>query len=87
MRIEARRAGEGVELLVADPGPGGPEAERERVFEPFHTRSSGGRSGHGAGLGLAIVRQLVSLHGGRVNVGVSASGGAALTFTLPRHVT
>jgi signal transduction histidine kinase len=49
----------GRELRVCDSGPGVPEAERERVFEPFYSK-------HGVGLGLALVRQIARRHGGEV---------------------
>jgi two-component system, OmpR family, sensor histidine kinase RstB len=54
------RVGRG-ELRVCDAGPGVPEAERERVFEPFYRRAG---SAQGAGLGLALVRQIARRHGG-----------------------
>jgi two-component system, OmpR family, sensor histidine kinase RstB len=47
----------GRELRVSDGGPGVPQAERERVFEPFYSK-------HGVGLGLALVRQIARRHGG-----------------------
>lgn len=73
-------------LLVAvrDQGPGIPEADRQRVLEPFATGSLAARVGRGAGLGLAIVDQLVALHGGRLRIGDAPGGGASLEFTLPR---
>jgi two-component system, OmpR family, sensor histidine kinase RstB len=49
------------EIRVCDAGPGVPEAERERVFEPFYRRPG---SAQGAGLGLALVRQIARRHGG-----------------------
>ena len=52
-----------VELRVCDRGPGVPEAEREQVFEPFYRRR-GAAEGVGAGLGLALVRQIARRHGG-----------------------
>ena len=54
---------ENVELTVCDGGAGIPESERERVFEPFH-RAGAGR---GAGLGLALVRQIARRHGGEAH--------------------
>jgi signal transduction histidine kinase len=58
-----------VELIVADDGPGIPPEHRDRVFTRF-TRldDARDRAGGGAGLGLAIVRELVAAHGGRVRV-------------------
>lgn len=56
------RAGE-AELRVCDHGPGVPEAQRERVFEPFYRYAASADAG-GAGLGLALVRQIARRHGG-----------------------
>ncbi len=67
-----------VELAVADRGPGFPEADRHRVFEPFFT----GRQG-GTGLGLAIVSRIVEDHGGAVEVLDRPGGGAVVGFWLP----
>ncbi|GAA0910046.1 HAMP domain-containing sensor histidine kinase [Streptomyces thermoalcalitolerans] len=71
-------------LRVADDGPGVPVAERERIFERFvrlddaRTRDDGG-----AGLGLAIVRDVVRRHGGDITVGEAPSGGALFEVRLP----
>ncbi|OGA72561.1 MAG: hypothetical protein A3F77_04840 [Betaproteobacteria bacterium RIFCSPLOWO2_12_FULL_67_28] len=61
--IELRVAdsGRGAEIRVCDHGAGIPQDERERVFEPFYRRPG---SGQGAGLGLALVRQIARRHGG-----------------------
>jgi len=73
-----------VELTVADDGPGVPDDERERIFERF-TRLDASRVRHqgGAGLGLAVVRSIVSRHGGYVWADKSPLGGARFTFELP----
>ncbi len=74
----------GVDLVVADDGPGVPEGDRERVFERFvrlddaRTRDAGG-----SGLGLAIVAEVVRAHGGTVSVGESTLGGASFAVHLP----
>ncbi len=60
-------------LSVSDTGPGIPESERERVFDPYYTTRKGG-----TGLGLAIVRRIVFDHGG--NVWVESRPGAGATF-------
>jgi len=70
LRIQ-RIDGEHIAVSVRDDGPGIPEAERELVFEPFH-RVRG--SEPGAGLGLALVREVARLHGGRAYVEPAASG-------------
>ena len=73
--------GGGVQVRVADEGPGVPTEERERVFEPFYRRDDGGRAG--SGLGLAIARAIVTAHGGRIWIEGTPLGGAAVVFELP----
>lgn len=73
-------------ILVADQGPGIPEAEREKIFDMFYTAARGDRGGQGTGLGLAICQGMVGAHGGRVTVGEGLNGrGACLTLHLPLH--
>ena len=75
---------EGVELVVADDGPGIPEANREQVFGRFYRlQSARDRESGGAGLGLAIVREVVVAHGGKVWVADSVVG-AEFHVRLPR---
>jgi two-component system sensor histidine kinase KdpD len=73
-------------IEVADRGPGIPEAEREAVFEKFYGRKQGGAQG-GAGLGLAICRGVVEVHGGRIWVESRPGGGASFRFVLPIEKT
>ena len=75
-------------LIVGDDGPGVPQAEQDRVFERFARVETGrGRSAGGTGLGLAIVAQIAGDHGGRVEVGTAADGGAAFVVDLPELAT
>lgn len=67
-----------VRVRVADNGPGIDPANRERVFRPFFTTRR-----DGTGLGLALVQKIVVTHNGRVTIGASPAGGAALDVTLP----
>jgi signal transduction histidine kinase len=60
IEVLVSRTAEGVELSVCDGGAGIPESERERAFEPFQRAGAG----QGAGLGLALVRQIARRHGG-----------------------
>jgi len=69
-------------LVVGDDGPGIAVGERERVFERFY-RSDVARTGHGAGLGLAIARSITDQHGGRIIAGEGKDGGAGLYVDLP----
>ncbi len=81
--LVAGRSADRVVVTVADDGPGIPAADRQRVFDRF-TRldDARNRDSGGAGLGLAIVRELVRLHGGTVTLG-DASPGLRVAVTLP----
>jgi two-component system sensor histidine kinase TctE len=68
-------------LAVEDNGPGIPAAERGRIFERFYR--SPGSEGPGCGLGLAIVREIVELHRGRVELADAAFGGVCITLAFP----
>ncbi|MFC5462431.1 ATP-binding protein [Massilia niabensis] len=84
IHVTARRDGARVTIAVEDDGPGIPEEERERVFEPFYRLDrSRDRATGGFGLGLSIVRKAVQLHGGSVHVERSALGGARFVVSLP----
>jgi two-component system sensor histidine kinase BarA len=77
---------ERVELRVSDAGIGIPDGEKERVFEPFYRASRVGEGtsrGSGGGLGLAIVRRLITAHGGTVRVEDNQPRGASFVITLP----
>ena len=83
--VTAARAGDRILVAVTDDGPGIPEADRERVFERF-TRldDARARDAGGAGLGLAIVRELVRRHGGTVRLRNAPSGaGLRVDVILP----
>jgi signal transduction histidine kinase len=69
-------------VSVEDQGPGIPVGDRERIFEPFIRLERAEESRvSGAGIGLSVVRELVSAHGGRVWV-EEADGGARVAFTV-----
>ncbi len=71
-------------LEVDDNGPGVPETERERVFEPFHRgEPSRSRETGGAGLGLAVVRSIARAHGGDASLENRDEGGLRARATLP----
>ncbi|MBF0333569.1 MAG: HAMP domain-containing protein [Alphaproteobacteria bacterium] len=74
-----------VAISVDDDGPGIPEAERERVLQPF-TRLEGSRSREtgGIGLGLAIALSIVQAHGGALTLANRPAGGLRATIALPR---
>jgi two-component system, OmpR family, sensor histidine kinase KdpD len=77
--VAAARWRDGVQVRIADRGPGIRREERERVFEPFVR----GESSTGTGLGLAIARAIVEAHGGTIRVTDEPGGGAALVIELP----
>ena len=86
--VRAARAGEGIEIEVADTGSGIAAADRERIFEPFQQGADrASRTDGSAGLGLAISRAIVEAHGGRIWVVDDAAGeepaGARVRFSLP----
>ncbi|MCX4503031.1 sensor histidine kinase [Streptomyces anulatus] len=77
--------GRGVRVEVRDDGAGVPEDERERIFERFvRLDDARSRDDGGAGLGLAIARDVASRHGGTLTVDRAAEGGAAFRLWLPR---
>jgi signal transduction histidine kinase len=78
VQLRARAAGGGVEIAVVDQGPGIPPAERERVFEPFH---SGRGTAHG-GLGLALARRIALDAGGSIRIDDAPGGGALIQVGL-----
>jgi two-component system, OmpR family, sensor histidine kinase SenX3 len=73
-------------LLFSDNGIGIPESEWENVFQDFYRLKSPGPEVHGSGLGLALCRRIMRLHGGTLHVATSGPGGTtfALTFPEPR---
>jgi signal transduction histidine kinase len=82
--VGAAREGAEMVITVADEGPGVPAAARERIWDRFW-RDERARSSSvvGTGIGLAIVRELVTLHGGRYLVGDAQGGGARFEIRLP----
>ena len=78
------RDDEEVRVVVEDEGPGVPEADLERVFEPFvRLEASRSRETGGSGLGLAIARGIVRGHGGDIRLANRAEGGLRATVALP----
>ena len=73
-----RRESGGVLVSVSDSGPGVAADEAERLFEPFFTSKAGGM-----GMGLAICRSIVEMHGGRLWAGPNVPRGAVFQFTVP----
>jgi signal transduction histidine kinase len=86
VRVEATRMASGVRIAVADEGPGIPEHEVAKVFERFY-RADYARSSRdgGAGLGLAIARWIVDLHGGDIQPTVAQPHGCRMIVNLPSN--
>ena len=79
-----KAAGESIFLEVRDGGIGIPEGEREKIFEPFYqVDSSSTRRFGGAGLGLALAREIALLHGGEIGVESAGERGSVFTARLP----
>ncbi|MFM9609750.1 sensor histidine kinase [Streptomyces niveiscabiei] len=82
--VTVRREGEDAVLTVTDDGPGVPEEHRARIFERFvRLDDARSRDEGGAGLGLAIARDIAVRHGGTLTVGAAPTGGAAFELRLP----
>jgi two-component system OmpR family sensor kinase len=87
--VEVRVGGDAQEVVVEvrDHGPGLPEGDPSRMFKRFWRAEAGRKRGKGgAGLGLAIVGEIVDAHGGRVEAGTAEDGGARFVVRLPRAV-
>jgi signal transduction histidine kinase len=82
--VEARTAGDMVEIWVNDTGIGMAREDQEKVFQRFtQIDSSATRTQGGTGLGLAIVKELVELHGGAIRVQSKLGKGSSFVFTMP----
>jgi two-component system sensor histidine kinase KdpD len=79
--VEVRLYPEGKNAVVevCDNGPGIPEEQREEIFKPFFTH----KAREGTGLGLAVVEQIVSLHGGTIRVLENKPRGSVFRLTFP----
>ncbi|TXI96404.1 MAG: two-component sensor histidine kinase [Burkholderiaceae bacterium] len=84
IHFELRLSKEGFQIIVEDDGLGIPEAERDNIFEAFYRLDrSRDRNSGGFGLGLSIVKQIVEMHQGRVEVGTAKLGGARFCMCFP----
>ena len=81
--LSVERQSERAVLEVADRGPGVPEAERQRIFEPFYRPAGSRESGRGSGLGLALVLDIARRHGGNAVCVAAEGGGSRFRVDLP----
>jgi len=83
--ITVRGEGRSVNVAISDQGPGIPESDIERVFDPFYrVEGSRNRNSGGSGLGLSIARNIAQAHGGAVRLRNLPQGGLEATLVLPR---
>ena len=84
VRVAVRADGERALVTVADTGIGVPEAEMPRLFERFHRiENARARSNEGSGIGLALVKELVGVHGGTITASSVQGQGTTFTVALP----
>ncbi len=81
--LEARHVGDRVAVSVADSGPGIKLEDLPRLFQAFEQLEAGQRKPEGTGLGLALTKRLVELHGGEIRVGSEPGKGSRFTFSIP----
>jgi signal transduction histidine kinase len=81
--VASERVDGTVQVSVTDTGPGIVAEDRERIFEEFRQTDVGVQQGEGTGLGLALSKRLVELHGGRIWVESEPGHGSRFVFTLP----
>jgi signal transduction histidine kinase len=85
--VSATRVNGEVRVAVADTGPGVPPEDRDRIFEEFQQSESGVGHREGTGLGLALSKRFVELHGGRIWLESEPGQGSTFTFALPARST
>jgi len=81
--VNAAQVDGDVRVSVADTGPGIAPEDHERIFEEFQQTKAGSEQREGTGLGLALSKRLVELHGGRIWVDSELGKGSTFVFTLP----
>jgi signal transduction histidine kinase len=87
VRVSSAQLNGEIHVSVADTGPGIAPEDQGRIFEEFHQTDLGARAREGTGLGLALSKRLVELHGGRIWVDSELGEGSTFVFTLPARPT
>ena len=85
IRIPIASKGDSVRVTVSDSGPGIAPEHLPRVFDRFYQAENAHRGNAHAGLGLAIAKRIVELHGARLEVESTLGQGTAFSFQLPVH--
>jgi signal transduction histidine kinase len=83
IEVSAAQVDGEIQLAVADTGPGIAPEDRDRIFQEFQQTDVGAQQQEGTGLGLALSKRLVELHGGRIWVESELGAGSRFVFTLP----
>jgi two-component system sensor histidine kinase KdpD len=83
VQLRSRRAGERLEFVVEDDGPGIDDVDLPLIFEKFYRGKKGIASGKGTGMGLAVVRAILSAHGGSIEVASTPGQGTSFRFWVP----
>lgn len=83
IEVGGETEGDRIRLYVRDHGPGIPGEEKDQIFDPFF-RGETGRKSSGTGIGLAIVRKIARIHGGRIWVEDTPGGGCTFVLDIPR---
>ena len=84
VRLSVSRSNGSARLTVSDQGPGVPERERERIWEPYYRGTDeAARAVGGSGIGLSLVREIAGSFGGTATVAAAPGGGAEFSVTIP----
>ena len=84
--VRAETQGEMAEIAVTDTGVGIAPEDQGAVFEEFRQVGTAAKKVEGTGLGLALSRKFIELHGGKISVKSEPGVGSTFTFTLPLHI-
>jgi signal transduction histidine kinase len=84
--VRAETQGEMAEIAVTDTGVGIAPEDQDAVFEEFRQVGTAAKKVEGTGLGLALSRKFIELHGGKISVKSEPGVGSTFTFTLPLHI-